>query len=472
MKKEKGSITLFSLVAILLVSAAIFALLEGTRLQEMRRFALLQTESALESAFANYNGCLWEKYRLLGADGSSMQKIVERSAGGRMGSGMNLLRLVPEDVKLEEYTRLTDGNGNVYIANVASYMKENFVYEAAKEIYSHYESIKQILETSQMDTSNITDALEEMERLESSKQTRTRDDTADAKSILETAKYWMELGILELFVKNAEELSNAKLDYGSGILERNLQKGKNPVEYMNDWQERMLLQQYLLTYMSSYMDRQEDRALAYELEYLVGKCHRDIDNLKVTITKLLAIREASNFLSLMSDSIRVAEAETMAILLVGVTANPMLIETVKIGLLTAWALGESILDVRALLAGKKISLLKNKENWTLELESLSELSNVDRMAKECVFGIYYEDYLGILLLLEKEENLAMYAMNLQEATIRKNTGNPLFSIDTLITRAKGTVKYSYKPVFPFLRVIDAEHRWEYAVLAYAEYGYD
>ena len=472
MKRKKGSITLFSSIALLLVSAALFALLEGTRLQEMRRFALLQTESALESAFGNYHTYLWERYRVLGADGSSMQKIVERSAGGRMGNGTNLLRLVPEDVQLEEYTRLTDGGGTVYIANVASYMKENFVYEMAKEVYSQYESIKQILNMSQMDTSNITSALEKMEKSDSAKQTRTRDKSVDVKEILENAKHWMDVGILHLVMENTDEISDMELEYGNGVLDRKLLEGKNPVEYTNSWTERILLQQYLLTYLSGYMDKNENGALSYELEYLVGKKSSDIENLKIVVTKLLSIREASNFLYLISDSISMAEAEAMAILLVGATANPVLIETVKIGLVTAWALGESILDVRAILAGKKISLLKSEESWTLELENLGVLSNTDRMAKESSWGLGYEEYLGILLLLEKEQNLAMYAMNLQEAAIRKNTGDSQFCIDTLITHAKGRVKYSYNPVFPFLSVINAEERWEYAVWASAEYGYE
>ena len=60
MQKEKGSITIFSLLSLLLITATLFVLLEGTRLQEMRRFAMLQTENTVQSAFANYNSCLWK----------------------------------------------------------------------------------------------------------------------------------------------------------------------------------------------------------------------------------------------------------------------------------------------------------------------------------------------------------------------------------------------------------------------------
>ena len=66
----------------------------------------------------------------------------------------------------------------------------------------------------------------------------------------------------------------------------------------------------------------------------------------------------------------------------------------------------------------------------------------------------------------------MRTMNLQEATIRNRYGEPDFGIDSLITRAQVKIRYTYQPVFPFLRVIDAEKRWAYEISAEAEYGYD
>ena len=69
--------------------------------------------------------------------------------------------------------------------------------------------------------------------------------------------------------------------------------------------------------------------------------------------------------------------------------------------------------------------------------------------------MHYEDYLGILLLMEQENSLAMNTMNLQEATIRQNYADDSFGIDTLITQTNVKVRYSYKPIFPFLQVINA-----------------
>ena len=472
MKKEKGSITLFSLLALLLVTATIFALLEGTRLQEMRRFAVLQTESALESVFANYNTCLWENYRLLGADSSVMQDILEKSASGRVGGGVNLLRLLPETVQVNAYTCITDGSGSAYMASVASYMRENFIYEAAKEVYSQYQAIKEIFENSSMDTKHITDALEELEKSgEQQIEGKVLRKSQNVTEILKTAKYWMEIGVIDLFVKNIEELSQNKGNFENCLLERKLEQGENSFEYTNTWIERILFQQYLQTYMSSYVDQKENRVLSYELEYLIGKKESDIENLKITITKLLTMREVINYLYLLSDTAKVAQAESMAILLVGATGNGILVKTVELGLLAAWAFGESVLDVRALLAGKKITLLKNDKTWNLELESLGELSNKEWMAKDVELGLGYEEYLGILLLFENDTTITMHSMTIQEMSIRQCEENPVFCMDSLITNAKVQVRYSYKEVFPFLSVIHAERRWKYEILTDAAYGY-
>ena len=163
MKKEKGSITIFSLISILLITAFLFTLLEGSRLGKLQQFANLQTENALVCAFANYNTSLWQNYRLLGTNKNQMSNVLEIAGNGQVGKGVNLLRLVPEEIIVTDETRITDAEGWVYISSVASYMKENLGYELTKEIYSRYQAMKEVLETNQMNLSNIEEALKEIE---------------------------------------------------------------------------------------------------------------------------------------------------------------------------------------------------------------------------------------------------------------------------------------------------------------------
>ena len=479
MKKEKGSITIFSLISMLLITAAIFALLEGTRLQELHRFAQLQSLTALESGFANYNRALWQKYHLLGADYAQMKETVGKTAKGRMGLGANLLRLENEEIEWDSYTLLTDGDGAVFVNSVSSYMRANILYESVKEIYNQYEALQSLMGTSQMDLSNIEEALKEIENADLSKEVNSMGSTGaqnsesntDVTELLETAKRWQEMGVLELVLEDTSKVSEAEHDFSNGLLVRELSSGKNAIIAATDWSDRVFLQQYLLSYMSCFTNAQSDRALSYELEYLLGEKDSDIENLKVTIHKLLAIREAANFLYLVSDSGKMMQVEGLATLLAGETLNPLLIEVVKIGLLTAWAFAESILDVRALLAGKRIALIKSEESWTVELKQIGMISEEFLMAKESNLGLTYENYLGILLLFEKEQKLAMRVMSIQEATIQKTYQDSSFRMDTLVTQAKAKLTYSYVPVFPFLRIVDAQERWEYKVSGTAEYGY-
>ena len=101
MKRCKGSITVFSLLSILLVTATLFALLEGARLQELNRLSLLQTDMALESCFANYNVCLWQEYHLLGSDQNQAEDILLQTANGRNDGAQNLLNAYVKSHRIE-----------------------------------------------------------------------------------------------------------------------------------------------------------------------------------------------------------------------------------------------------------------------------------------------------------------------------------------------------------------------------------
>lgn len=467
------------MLSLLLITAALFALLEGTRLQEIRRFTGLQTESALESVFANYNSSLWENYHILGADFNQMEEILQNCADGREStSALNLLSFRTKNCEINNYTRLTDNQGLVFIRCVSTYMKDNLLYETAKEIYNQYDAIKSLLAGTDVDLTNIDDAIKEIQEATENQESvsvgtsgKSQNLSAqDVGGILEDVQKWKDYGILELVIKDTSEVSDAENDFSNGLLERQLNTGNNSVKEEVNWMDRILLQQYFLTYLSNYRDTRDGRALSYETEYLLGGKSSDKENLQVVVSKLFAIREAANFLYLISDPTKNQQAEALAMMIGGTTLSPAIIEVIKLGLLTAWAFAESVLDVRALLDGKKIPLLKSEDSWTVELENIGNITQEFSFAKESSWGLDYESYLGILLLFEEEESLAMHAMNAQEATIRSLEGTS-FGMDGLLTEASAEICYSYEPVFPFLRVIDAEKRWEYEVVTNADYGY-
>ena len=72
---------------------------------------------------------------------------------------------------------------------------------------------------------------------------------------------------------------------------------------------------------------------------------------------------------------------------------PGITEVVKHAILMAWAYGEGLVDLRALVAGKKVPLVKNKENWNLQLSELLRLGEhgVQDSGQDSGEGMTYQE---------------------------------------------------------------------------------
>ncbi len=133
-------------------------MLEVSRTIEVRKTLQMNTESVLESIFANYCSPLWEEYRLLGtsvvnSDGdlsfnnvqAQLQNLTDVNLGGREKSllaGTSMLTAKMTDANFEEFLLMTDDNGAVFQEVVCAYMKENFTYETARTIYDNLNDMK------------------------------------------------------------------------------------------------------------------------------------------------------------------------------------------------------------------------------------------------------------------------------------------------------------------------------------------
>lgn len=96
------------------------------------------------------------------------------------------------------------------------------------------------------------------------------------------------------------------------------------------------------------------------MEYLLEGKTSDQENLEAVLNKLLLIRMGLNFVYLQTDTAKQAEAGAMALALATAVALPMLEPVVKQVLLAAWAFGESVMDLRSLMSGKRVALVKQQ----------------------------------------------------------------------------------------------------------------
>ena len=179
-------------------------------------------------------------------------------------------------------------------------------------------------------------------------------------------------------------------------------------------------------YMGSYLHPKEEGALSYQIEYLLIGKDRDSENLKGVVNTLCAVREAANVCYLYSDASKCAEAEAVATALATTLGVPEISPLLKTSLLLGWAYAESLYDVRCLLEGEKIPLLKNSNSWHYSLQGALQMEEGEKTEQA---GLSYEDYLRIMLMLEKKDILTDRAMNMVEADIRMTPGNRAFRLD-------------------------------------------
>lgn len=143
------------------------------------------------------------------------------------------------------------------------------------------------------------------------------------------------------------------------------------------------------------------QVLDYEIEYLLFGNASDRENLSDAVHRLLAVRSGLNLIHILSDSGKREQARALAAVITGAGSITPLILVTTFFVMSVWALGEALMDVKGLLAGKKVVLLKTSEDWTLDVENLLVLGRDGTLKAgggEC--GLSYLSWLKILLFVE------------------------------------------------------------------------
>ena len=478
--RRRGSITVFAALALMLVAQMLFTLLEGARHIEFNKVLQMNTDAVAESAFADYCSPLWDTYHLLGmtaADSSGTFSLNNREAMlwnltadnlGSKGSiamlpGTSLLTAEMADAEFEQYLLMTDQNGRVFEEAVCAYMKENLGYEAAKTVYNIYESANDAKNNYGDGDKSIGDAMDALEEAAKEdeanssrkkmkggsreKNTKETSPEPEEENPLETVTEAKRNGVLSLVLPKNAKVSASRLDLSKAVSHRNLNTGTKVISAAADWYQSVLVNQYYVNYLNCYTNSEGNRALNYELEYLIAGKAEDSENLRVVVGELLAVREASNMASLMASASKQSEAMALAVTLAGASLNPVIVEIVKYGILAAWAFAESVLDLRTLLSGGKVSLVKSELDWTSNVHDLPVLLSGWSVAKNCSAGMDYSQFLSLLLLMHNGDKLAMRAMDAQEATVQRNEGYETFQMDHVLCESSVSATYEYSPVF-------------------------
>ncbi len=473
--RASGSITVFLALMLTCFFSAIFAYLEIARVQGLRADSEVSTMQARDTVLASYHRELWEQYHLLFwevPDGdlpglSALESLQQAAiAGNREDAALHTNNYYVLPVELEAvattgYQLAADDGGAAFRAQAAEMMKRTLAEDAVDDLRTWItgEDVKE------EETDLEAEALGALESLESAAATaaeasaETADGSAGAESgtvvsgsgdttssgikIQENPLEWVRKiaknGVLA-FVAAEQDISDKAIDTASCIANRSLSTGNTAVSSDGGvLDDALWFYLYLDRYFSDYTESSPDHALDYELEYMIAGKSGDKENLKAVVRRLLATREAANMLFLETNTERRAIASEVAMLLSSVALVPELEPAVEQGVLAAWAYAESISDVRILLEGGKVKLVKTADQWHTDLTALSS-TVLSTDGKNQTEGLSYANYLQLLMRTVSEAKLTQRAMDM----IEKNLD---VKMDQMLCYAECAYTYRSAPLF-------------------------
>lgn len=196
------------------------------------------------------------------------------------------------------------------------------------------------------------------------------------------------------------------------------------------------LELYCMKYFHTFAEPSETTKLKYEREYLIFGASKDKTNLLYVVLYLVAIRTLFSMVGILENPEKMAKIEAFAAGVAGCTGIPVLLELIRYGIVFLWSVEEALIEVAALLQGKRLPviaagclsmeelLLINKTRIVSKAESLPEGP-----------GPGYADYLTLLSLTKSAKKKMYRAMDLIQENIRFRFRNS-FRLRNMVTQAE------------------------------------
>lgn len=429
---KKGEVTAYLSLVFILLMTFVGGIMESASIQMAKNYRRADMNRAMESVFAEYQKELLEEYEIFALDTG-----YETS---QYGEDMVIRRLeyygaqnMEHQVRRIQY--LTDHGGRAFYEQVAAYMEQQYGIDLVKEQVGMTDIWKkqdeQIIEYEQTGKT-------EQEHLEQLLEEQAGELPSEDNPIA----YVEELKkspILSLVMPEDRQVSEKKIALASMVSERQRNQGYGDFSDVTPEAgtvDHLLFGRYLTDHFGHAVSEKDKGALDYELEYLLAGKESDRENLEAVVNQLLLFRFVPNYMHLQGSSTKKAEAEAMALTLCSLLAVPAITQAAAQVILLAWAYGECLMDVRALLNKGKVPLMKNEESWQLSLSDLLKLGQDKSLndGQDTGSGLTYEEYLRILLFLEKKEALGMRALDLIENNLRTKHGLTSFRADQCVSK--------------------------------------
>lgn len=208
---------------------------------------------------------------------------------------------------------------------------------------------------------------------------------------------------------------------------------------------KALVGQYIFDKFSTFVDNDDSGLLNYEVEYIIGGNKSDKENLEKVVNEIMVIREGFNLAFLMKDNVKRNEAYEAALAITGFTGMPVVVRITQFLILGAWAYAESVVDVKDLLSGYRVKLMKGENEWNLSLAGIKNLSSTDS-EREKRAGLSYKEYLRVMLFTQNQSEQILRIMDMIEVNVQ-NQYNSNFKIQDCLVGITMDTEYELKRIF-------------------------
>ncbi|MCQ2540430.1 MAG: DUF5702 domain-containing protein [Acetatifactor sp.] len=461
--KKNAYLTVYLCLFLALILSLYLILIEEVRVNGAGVEAVCAAEAGMTSILAEYHRGLAEGYDLFCIDTS-----YGTDTPGRNQTEAHLLRYVKQnlgteglflsdwlyrdlfglrayDAELQKVRFLTDDGGEVFRSLAVDAVKDDLnlnLFQKVKD-WAH------IIEINGLEEVDLEAQKQELiGNLGISQSTwkeiiEKKKDAGTSQILSPQLMEEPKAGLLSLVLEE-ENLSSKALNEQGLVAERmkagEINAGNMDPVTSESVVQSFLFREYILRYLGNYREPKENGALAYQAEYVIAGKSSDIANVKSITARILLIRGAANSLFLRRDEGKQNEIKAAAALASFLIGEPKAEKGFEELIINTWATAESVYDLKEILKGGKIPLLKDKDSWHYDLDAV--FGKEEEEENEEQEGMTYQDYLRVLLFLTGTEKLTLRTMNMAEADMRMSDGNVSFRLDACICSLEAAVRMS------------------------------
>ncbi len=457
-RDEKGSMSAFLAMLFLVFLLLISVCVEGIYMYTARGKAMGVYMSGLSHTKGNYQKELADLYHIYAMDPRYRKKI-ETDFSNRMKESLDqnedAFRFQTGSTHISDTLNLSSQQGEILKYQIRQQMQ----YEAAGDILKNWTKKIKAEKDQQNEISGIREQIQKEEEAKKQENEKTENEKTPTSG---STKKDPRKGFMKLLKEGSVPLIMGKkkvsdlpinIVYGKKdttkqsawdfmnrkTVEKELDEFKNTLP-TNSFASELPVVLYATKYFHFLTDTTKKDGIKYEIEYLIAGKDSEKENLGTVFWKMIALRFVTNAACVYQDAAKEKEAALLAASILGVTGFPPAVAVAKNLLLLALAYGESVIDVRNLAEGNKVPAVKTTSNWQLSFAGLATLNCKRKPVKD---GMAYEDYLFLLLAVQKDKRQKYFRMmDLMEENIRKKV--PDFKLDQCISSYKITQNLKLK----------------------------